>query len=266
MEKTYQDLLDKYKLTNIIKSASSNIVAKVKHNKTTYIAKIMVDRSDPLIQQTLETEIQALKYFTKLKCPLFIKYVDHFQNIVIMEYIKGKLLIEYQHALKSRKWWISLLQQLIWGIYLLEEKRILHNDCWDANIILCRIDGDHILGEDEFPIVNAGFIIKIIDYQYMNQYVRDPVIRSDYVMTKLADYDAKKRRLGWSSKFHVGGDLNQILGILSKYEHIPLDIKNVLNKLVVKSGLKDFPYAITVDNKLTSGKYLMENWEELLGE
>ena len=87
----------------------------------------------------IDTEIQALKYFTHYLIPLFFpKYISDYHsdknNMVVMEYIPGKALIEYDNKKLSIRWWKSLIYQLILIIYVLEDNGILHNDFWDANI------------------------------------------------------------------------------------------------------------------------------------
>ena len=67
-------------------------------------------------------------------------------------------------------------------------------------------------------------------------------------MTKIKKYQKEKKRLGWSEKFHIGGDLNQILGILSTYKYIPKYIKRILRKIIIENKNTDFPYAIQKQN------------------
>lgn len=61
-------------------------------------------------------------------------------------------------------------------------------------------------------------------------------------------------RMGWNKKFHIGSDMNQILGeILEKYQNIlPKSIYDLLKPLIIVQD-KEFPYAISGTNKRTSG-------------
>ena len=72
---------------------------------------------------------------------------------------------------------------------------------------------------------------------------------------------SKKKKMGMSSKFHVGGDLNQILGLLSNYKYISKQLKKELKKIIIKNKNYRYPenwrYAIQHENKNTSSKILM---------
>ena len=262
----------KYTMDKIIKETKNNIVIIISKNNKKYIAKILnlLKTTDKLEILNMKTEIEALKYFTfNLTLPFFPKYIDDYicnkNNVVIMNYIKGKSLIDYDNKKMSNIWWKSLLYQLILAIYILEDNKILHNDFWDANIILepyykkITIEYENHL----YNIPKSNFIIKIIDFQYTNQYKKNSKIYAPYVMSKMKKYQKEKTRLGWSEKFHVGGDLNQILGILSNYKYIPKKIKKNIDKIVIKNEGTDFPYAIQKTNKKTSGKYLLKNFDKL---
>lgn len=262
----------KYTIDKIIKETKNNIVIIICKNNEKYIAKILnlSKTTDKLEISNMKTEIEALKYFTfELNLPFFPKYIDDYMcnknNIVIMNYIKGKLLIDYNDIKMSILWWKSLLYQLILAIYILEDNKILHNDFWDANIILEPYNKRITIKykNNLYNIPKSNFIIKIIDFQYTNQYKNNPKIYSSYIMSKIKKYRGEKERLGWSENFHVGGDLNQILGILSNYKYIPKNIKKNIDKIVIKNEGTDFPYAIQKTNKKTSGEYLLKNFDKL---
>lgn len=263
---------ENYEINKILKETDKDIVLQISKNRQKHVAKILklYKTKDKIEQKTIETEINALKYFTyNLYLPFFAKYINDFicnkNNILIMTHIKGKLLIDYDNSKMPLSWWKSLLYQLILIIYIFEDNKILHNDFWDANIILQSYkDRIHIGYKDKiYNVPKSDFIVKVIDFQYTNQYNDDPQIYSPFVMTKIKKYQQEKERLGWSEKFHVGGDLNQILGILSNYKFIPKEIKQFIDKIVIKNiNNNDFPYAISMTNKKTSAKYLLKNFHQ----
>jgi len=190
----------------IIKETKNNIVIIISKNNKKYIAKILnlLKTTDKLEILNMKTEIETLKYFTfNLTLPFFPKYIDDYicnkNNVVIMSYIKGKSLIDYDNKKMPNIWWKSLLYQLILVVYILEDNKILHNDFWDANIILepyykkITIEYKNHL----YNIPKSNFIIKIIDFQYTNQYKNKSKIYSPYVMSKIKKYQKEKARLGW---------------------------------------------------------------------
>ena len=73
--------------------------------------------------------------------------------------------------------------------------------------------------------------------------------------------------MGWSNKFHVGSDMNQILGeLLESYEDIiPKFIYNIFSPCIIKLD-KEFPYAISESNKLTAGDEIFMEYFRLLVE
>lgn len=268
-----QCLLDKnYKIVKILKETKNNLVIKVKNTKDNknYVAKILIFSLtiNELEKANMWTEKRAMKYLVKLKVPYFVKYIEDWIcydniHILIMEYLTGHILLEYDDVNMHLNWWTSLIQQLVLIVYILEKHKILHNDFWDANIVLQKIDKninlDYKDDKINFPVSNIGFIVRIIDFQYTHQYKKDSKIIAPLVITNRKEYKSEQIRLGWSPKFHIGGDLNQILGILSDWEYIPKKLKSNIKKLVFKGKSKDFPYAIQKDNIKTSGKYLIKN-------
>jgi len=65
-------------------------------------------------------------------------------------------------------------------------------------------------------------------------------------------------RYGFSKNFNTGRDLNQMLGeLLEKFSDvIPKDIHDKLITRIIKYD-KEFPYAITESNPLTTGQSIL---------
>lgn len=81
-------------------------------------------------------------------------------------------------------------------------------------------------------------------------------------MSKAKKYHDLKKDLGWSHKFHVGGDLNQILGILSDEYDIPKSIKKKIDAIVIKnSNNNDWSYAIQKTNTKTDANILLKKFD-----
>jgi len=262
-----------YKINKIMKETQNNMVIVVNNN---YVVKVLnlqktIDKYEIL---NMETEVDALKYFTfKLSVSLFFPtYIENFiykqNSFVVMSYIKGKTLIEYRDKNMPIIWWKSLIYQLILVVYILEDNKILHNDFWDANIILEPLKDKFTIEykNKKYKIPECGFIVKIIDFQYTNQYKKLSKIRSPFVLTTSKEHQNEKKRLGWSNKFHVGGDLHQILGILSEYKYIPKILKKNIEMIVSKNEGTDFPYTIQTTNKKTAGEYLLQNFNNMFSE
>lgn len=279
MKLKYQDCLKNngYKAGNILKKTKNSIVLKVKRNNITYVAKVLYHNktSDVLERRSMKTEIQALKYMKRNfnNIPFYVKYVEDFTcirknniiEIVVMDYVKGVPLQDFDTKKKSKKWWKSLVYQLILSMYIFADHKIQHNDLWDANIMVKKIntDKDYIKVEYKnktYFIPNAGFVIVLVDFQYTNQYKVNPGIYSAYVMSENKKFQKEKNRLGWSSTFTKGGDLNQILGILSDYDHVPEELSRYLKEIIrTNESNNDFPYAISKNNKKTYSKFMLEN-------
>lgn len=239
--------------------------------------------------ETIATEIAALKYFgSGNRCvisdgghtfnlpnvPKLVSCRDRFRqtdtlsspahdtksgakNKIVMEYVRGIPLVEFSDKRMSPSWWRSLLYQLILIVSFFESRKILHNDFWDANIMITPIRGK-LFGEN--------FIVTVLDFQYTNQYTSRGAIRSKIIYSAVPEDVKEKRRLGWSAKFHRGGDLNQILGLLSDYKYIPIPgLREKLKKMVIKRENADFPYAITRTNPKTTGIAAQTTIFKLLG-
>jgi len=203
-------------------------------NKKRYIAKICDS----------DTELQALKYFQKHKfgfTPKLHKYKSFgTSTLVIMEFLPGKRLSYYRYGKHSALFWKVIIVKIIKIVAVLEKHKILHNDLWEDNIIVYKNN------------------VKLIDFEYTHQYTKSSKIYCRDVMSQAQDKQAEKLRLGWSRKFHLGGDLNQILGILSDFSSIPEYIENNIKKIVIQTNA-DFPYASLEGNPSTIAEVLLRN-------
>ena len=268
----YIDCLKKMKYIpsgKIYKDIFKQIVLVVKRNKEIYVAKVS-SYDDDVNKSSMRTEVEALKFFTyELPLVFFPKYIDYLEcdetKIVIMEHIPGEVLFDLWEKKLNKLFWKSLLYQLILVVYIMESNKILHNDFIDTNIIISPAKSSFSVEYDNktYDVPFAGFIVKIIDFQYMNQYTRDPMISSYYVNSRKKEFANDKRALGWSSKFHVGGDLNQILGILTRYNSMPVKIRDSINLLVENNTRGKYFSTIDYENKKTSGDYLLKNFNTL---
>jgi hypothetical protein len=85
----------------------------------------------------------------------------------------------------------------------------------------------------------------VTDYKHPDKIFSSMIKNSD---------ENEQLRMGWSLKFHIGSDMNQILGeMLDRYDDIiPKFIYDVIRPLLIKYD-KEFEYAINTENKLTTG-------------
>lgn len=172
---------------------------------------------------------------------------DNNKHKIIMEYIDGHKGYELNKidilANKNHDAWVLLLMQLALFIERLEQNKIQHNDFHLGNII--------VVHDKEKKIFNTY----IIDLETIVDYVNQNVYS-----TMVFESDSKEKiRMGWHDTFHIGSDLNQILGeILDKYHDImPKDLADDLSKRIIKHD-KEFPFAISEENKSTSGSEIMK--------
>jgi len=275
---SYKKCLEKrnYTLTtDIYKQTANNVVLDVKLGGIRYVCKILIHNKNinKLELLNMKTEIQALKYLNQMKFQFVPMYIDNFKcrnvEIVIMEKLKGKLLIELKDRNLSSSFWRCLVYQLILIVYILESMHILHNDFWDSNIMLEQHSGNYkIVHQDKiYNIPNCKFIVKIFDFQYMNHYHASnspQKIKSPFVLSNDPSVQSEKIRLGWSETFHVGGDLNQIFGLLSGYKSIPAKLKKFIDQNVVRNVGTDFPYAINKDNVNMEAKRLLNIFDHII--
>lgn len=156
--------------------------------------------------------------------------------VLIQEYIKGLSGHDLQYI--KNDCWTCILFQLAYFISILEKNKIQHNDFHLGNIII------------EFDEQNKKFQLKVIDLETLTDY-QNKIVYSDMIKKSPAD---EKIRMGWNDKFHPGSDLNQILGeLLEKYgENMPKSIYDAIEPRI-KRYEKEFPYAISESNKLTTG-------------
>lgn len=222
-----------YKAVNDIRKVFS-----VRLNKKRYIAKICDS----------DTESQALKYFQKHRFNFapalhLRKNFGHY-TLIIMEFLPGKKLSYYRYGKHSALFWKVIIIKIIKIVAVLEKHKILHNDLWEDNIIIYKND------------------VKLIDFEYTHQYTKSSKIYCNDVMSQAQDKQAEKMRLGWSRKFHLGGDLNQILGIISDFSSIPEYIQKNIKKLVIQTNM-DFPYTSIEGNKATTASVLLRNLDVL---
>jgi hypothetical protein len=263
-----------YRIIKTLKKTETDgvFLAQIVQTKTKVVIKTKLNSSTSdsqdidLTSKTLETEKQAMKVLPKL-APFFVRSLDYFRfasggHALVMEWIEGPTLIELSDEFWSEAKARDLICQLALASKVLEDRRVLHNDFWDANIILQPVSskGLTIKAHTREGLLTHkarhGFLVRVIDYQYTHQYTRSPQIHSPFVASKNVSLQAEKARLGWSRAFHRGGDLNQILGLLSDYPNLAPSIKSLLKKMVVRNTElelePDFPYAIVESNLATA--------------
>lgn len=162
-------------------------------------------------------------------------HIDNKYNL-IMEYIKG---IDGFENINDKNFWICLMFQLSYFIYILEKNMIQHNDFYLGNII----------------IEQKTYQLKVIDLETVVDYKNKKVFSH---MVKYSSND-EKYRMGWNDKFHPGSDLNQIFGeLLDKYKNnIPKIFYDEIKPRIIYHN-KEFPYAIMTKNKLTTGKKMLK--------
>ena len=241
-----------YNIVKIFKFVETSggvfLVCSEKQSDKKYIAKItfLFKKEDAYV---FDTEVQALKYLKSSQVSIFVpKLYECFKtktyNIIIMEYINGKSIFEYHKFGKHQ--WQSIICQISLFVALLEKNKILHNDLWDANIIIIGTKKE-FLNIGDYKIKTSGILVKVIDYQYTHQYSTKSEINSKIISTSS---DEIKTELGWNTKFHLGGDLNQFYGIISEYPTLPKEYTKVFQSIVIKNSIKNakFPYTTIHEN------------------
>jgi hypothetical protein len=155
----------------------------------------------------------------------------------VMTHAPGRLLSDCSDM--PGAWWRRVVGPAVEFIARLEAVRVLHNDFWDQNVVADDC-GD----------------ITVLDFQYTDHYTEQPAISSPIVRTRSARWRAEQLRLGWSASWHVGGDLNQLLGILAARDVLPPDLAEyVCAHARVRAG-EEFPYATIHANQAMSGARL----------
>ena len=159
------------------------------------------------------------------------------EQILIREYIDGLSGNELDKL--NDKEWFALTLQLAYFIKVLEKNQIQHNDYHLGNIIV---------------IQNKGICLKVIDFETVTDY-REHGFKPEQVKTATKE---EQYRMGWANEFHPGSDLNQIFGeLLERYQQT---IHKAIYRAIkprIKRYTKEFPFAISESNKLTTGKVLL---------
>jgi hypothetical protein len=183
-------------------------------------------------------KINASKYFV----PIYGCMSRKGKYIIYSKFIDDDLHSAYKKINKEDryKFWNDIFIQLADLICILEKNKIQHNDFHMGNL---RIE----LHDNEY-------FIKIIDLETMVDYKNKIVYPKEVIhATKY-----EKIRMGWSSKFHVGVDLNQMMGeIINNYkDDIPNEIVDKIGKLIIEEK-KEFPFSISYENINMSGKNVL---------
>jgi len=172
--------------------------------------------------------------------------------VMIQEYIEGlsgydlgkiDIFVDKSDPKKTEYVWLMFLLKLAYFINELEKSKIQHNDFYLGNIILV------------YSKALKKFDLYIIDMETMVDYKNK---HFPLMFREAMGNNKEMIRMGWSEKFHIGSDLNQILGeILEKYEKImPKFLYDKLKPLIIVHD-KEFPYAISEKNQETSGDEIM---------
>lgn len=213
------------------------------------VAKLAASAAD---HETLATEIAALQFFARHglcsagpgpRVPRLVQVLaplriaEQSVHGFVVTRAPGRRLYEWDEMPEA--WWRRVVSQSIDFIARLEALRVLHNDFWDSNIIADR-RGD----------------ITVLDFQFTHHYVDQPEISSRAVLSNSESGRAERMMLGWTSRWHVGGDLNQLLGILDERGVLPPELADYVREhLLVRPG-EEFPYATVHDNPAMSGAKL----------
>jgi len=209
-----------------------------KHN-ITYIVKAS--------NRSLMHELKIYQLMEKLLISHFFAQIYNCEKkgnkyICFSEYIEDSLHTFYKKIKKSDRkiFWKNLFKQLIYVVSILEKNHIQHNDFHLGNLRIHGCDANN-------------FQIKIIDLETMADYKNKKVPKELINATK-----KEKIRMGWDKKFHVGSDLNQILGqIIDEYSRdLPKSIVNKFKPLIISDKNKEFPFAVIKNNKMEAQKLL----------
>lgn len=199
--------------------------------------KVVKREGNYLIKQNkssiIDTQQYALDFYRKHNIPHVpadYRRVD--KNTIKIKYYDGTPLSEldtktFNSEAAARKWWVDIIGQIFEYLVAMAEHRACHNDLWDNNVI-----------------VTPDNKVIIIDHEYFTS--RDHIPAA--IMTASR---AEKRRMGWSTKYRIGSDSNQILGHLLAHPTLPRNIRRFISKRVIRVD-KEFPYAIVQPNKKLS--------------
>ena len=185
---------------------------------------------------TLIVKLGLSRFFATL----FSAYHANNEYFLIEEYVKNDIHTFYNKNVRKKDmhvFWYRVFRQLAWVICILEENKIQHNDFHLGNL--------HVEGTPTEPI------IKIIDLETMVDYRTKKVYPLEVIN---ADND-DKIRMGWNKEFHIGSDLNQMFGELMNFyeDDMPKEMVEKIKPLIIEKD-KEFPYALHLENKHTTGK------------
>jgi hypothetical protein len=155
----------------------------------------------------------------------------------VMTHAPGRLLSDCSDMPEA--WWRRVVGQAVEFIARLEAVRVLHNDFWDQNVV-----------------ADSRGDITVLDFQYTDHYTEQPAIFSPIVRSRSTLWRAEQLSLGWTARWHVGGDLNQLLGILAAREVLPPDLAEYVSAHAYVRAGEEFPYATIHPNEAMSGARL----------
>ena len=206
----------------------------------TYIIK----EGHPVI---IEDEYNAYQLLNKIGLRNYIPNIFHFRrdpdkNVLVQEFIPNTKIFNLPFH-KKKSFWLFFICQLARFVYVLEKNKIQHNDFHSGNILIVYDKPSKLLE------------VKVIDFETMVDY-KDKIVYSRMIKSSSPE---EYIRMGWSKKFHPGSDLNQIIGqLFEEYKNdIPKDIHDIFFSRVIKYD-KEYPYAISEENPLTTGKAVLK--------
>lgn len=167
----------------------------------------------------IATQVYALQFYKQHAITqISPSYLLWSKTEILIEWVEGTCLIDYDTRSMSIHWWKKLMNDICRYLFALDKYNINHNDFADHNIIVTR----------------KGIIV--IDHQWFtsNQWVPNVI--------KMASKETKIK-LGWSSHYRVGTDMNQILGCLSHHCSIPSLLKSWILTHIVCHPQSEYPYA-----------------------
>lgn len=161
------------------------------------------------------------------------------KTAITLEYVPNGIdsMLKIIPACELVQFWNIILIQLADLIDSLEGYKIQHNDFTPSNV---RIALDS----------TGKYKIKVIDLETMVDYACGRICPHQVVNAT----PQESKRMGWSKSFHVGADMNQMLGelFLLYSDWMPkIMVKTLSAHLISKK--EEFPYAIAGSNMRTSG-------------
>lgn len=181
----------------------------------------------------IANELALHEMFRKLKIDkYFLSPLKIEPDAIYFKRLKHDFHSYYATVTNKRKFWFKIIRELSYVISILEKHKIQHNDLHMGNLMF----DNHQL--------------KIIDLETTTNYSTIPP-------RFIHESAAEKYRLGFADHFHIGADLNQILGyIFEDYSSdIPPELMPLKNKIITLD--KEFPYAIATKNNKTSGHKIL---------